>query len=63
MDWSIFCECKEDVLVVACKYYILDLKHHVERQLAREITTKSFTELAILADTYSCDHLKKVRCS
>ncbi len=60
MDWSIYNDCKGDVLVVACKYLILDLKHHVERQLAREITTETLVELALLSDSYFCDQLKKV---
>ncbi len=60
MDWAIFGDCKRDVLVVACKYFVLDLKHHVEKLLINEIAAESFAELALLADTYSCDQLKKV---
>jgi hypothetical protein len=60
VDWTIYGDCKRDVLTVACKYFVFDLKHHVELQLVREITAESFTELLLLADTYSCDQLKKV---
>ncbi len=50
--------------MLACKYLVDELKEHVEAllidEICPEITAHSFAELARLADTYSCEELKKV---
>ena len=51
----------EDILAIADKYAILQLKEQCERRLARTITPKTVANTAMFADTYSAPVLKHVR--
>ncbi|KRY12982.1 Protein maternal effect lethal 26 [Trichinella patagoniensis] len=52
-------ELSHDLLVVADKYRVLDLKIRCERVLANSLTVENACDLLVIADTHSASYLKE----